>query len=61
MVRVADCHAGVLGSNPGGPRYFPLGITSVFVFRIRPCGTIFSSVDSLACRLKRIKAPDKRE
>ena len=29
MVRVVDCHAGVLGSNPGGPRYFPLGITSV--------------------------------
>ena len=27
MVRVVDCHAGVLGSNPGGPRYFPLGIT----------------------------------
>ena len=29
MVRVVDCHAGVLGSNPGGPRYFPLGITSM--------------------------------
>ena len=29
MVRVVDCHAGVLGSNPGGPRYFPLGITSL--------------------------------
>ena len=28
MIRVVDCHAGVLGSNPGGPRYFPLGITS---------------------------------
>ena len=28
MVRVVDCQAGVLGSNPGGPRYFPLGITS---------------------------------
>ena len=28
MVRVVDCHAGVLGSNPCGPRYFPLGITS---------------------------------
>ena len=27
MVRVVDCHAGVLGSNPGGPRIFPLGIT----------------------------------
>ena len=24
-----DCHAGVLGSNPGGPKYFPLGITSM--------------------------------
>ena len=22
MVRVVDCHAGVLGSNPGGPRLF---------------------------------------
>ena len=22
MVRVADCHAGVLGSNPGGPKRF---------------------------------------
>ena len=22
MVRVVDCHAGVLGSNPGGPRIF---------------------------------------
>ena len=28
MVRVVDCHAGVLGSIPGGPKYFPLGITS---------------------------------
>ena len=28
MVRVVDCHAGVLSSNPSGPRYFPLGITS---------------------------------
>ena len=28
MVRVVDCHAGVLGSNPGGPKDFPLGITS---------------------------------
>ena len=28
MVRVVDCNAGVLSSNPGGPRYFPLGITS---------------------------------
>ena len=25
MVRVVDCHTGVLGSNPGGPkRFFPL-------------------------------------
>ena len=30
MVRVVDCHAGVLGSNPGGPKDFPLGITSVY-------------------------------
>ena len=22
MVRVVDCHVGVLGSNPGGPRIF---------------------------------------
>ena len=29
MVRVVDCHAGVLRSNPGGPRYFLLGITSL--------------------------------
>ena len=28
MVRVADCHTGVLGLNPGGPKDFPLGITS---------------------------------
>ena len=34
MVRVADCHAGVLGSNPGGPRYFPLGITSFTIIVI---------------------------
>ena len=27
MVRVVDCHAGVLGWNPGGPKDFPLGIT----------------------------------
>ena len=26
MVRVVDCHAGVLGSNPGGPKDFSLGI-----------------------------------
>ena len=24
MVRVVNCHAGVLGSNPGGPRIFSL-------------------------------------
>ena len=24
MVRVVNCHAGVLGSNPGGPKDFPL-------------------------------------
>ena len=28
MVRVVNCYAGVLGSNPGGPKDFPLGITS---------------------------------
>ena len=28
MVRVADCHAGVLGWNPGGPKGFFPGITS---------------------------------
>ena len=28
MVRLAICHAGVLGSNPSGPKRFPLGITS---------------------------------
>ena len=38
MVRVADCHAGVLGSNPGEPKDFPLGITSLVaaVIRKRP-------------------------
>ena len=29
MVRVVDCHTGVLGSNPGVPKDFPLGITSL--------------------------------
>ena len=24
MVKVVDCHAGVLGSNPGGPKIFSL-------------------------------------
>ena len=31
MVRVVDCHTGVLGSNPDGPKYFPLGITSQLI------------------------------
>ena len=35
MVRLVDCHAAVLGSNPGGPRYFPLGITSLVAAVIR--------------------------
>ena len=26
MVRVVDCHAGVLGSNPVYPKIFPFGI-----------------------------------
>ena len=26
MVRVVHCHAGVLSSNPGGPKDSPLGI-----------------------------------
>ena len=48
MVRVADCHAGVLGSNPGGPRYFPLGITSLVAAVIRerlswPLGAVAGS------------------
>ena len=30
MVRVVDRQAGILGSNPGGPNDFPLGITLVF-------------------------------
>ena len=29
MVNVVDCQAGVLGSNPGGPKIFSLGITSL--------------------------------
>ena len=29
IVRVVDCHAGVLSSNLGGSKYFPLGITSL--------------------------------
>ena len=48
MVRVADCHTGVLGSNPGGPRYFPLGITSLVAAVIRerlsrPLGAVAGS------------------
>ena len=48
MVRVVDCHAGVLGSNPGGPRYFPLGITSLVAAVIRerlswPLGAVAGS------------------
>ena len=31
MVRVVDCHAGVLPSNPGRPKYFPLGTTSALL------------------------------
>ena len=31
MVRVVDCHAGDLGSNPGDPKYFPLGINQHFL------------------------------
>ena len=34
MVRVVDCHAGVLGSNLGGPKDFPLGITSYVPLQI---------------------------
>ena len=48
MVRVVDCHAGVLGSNPGGPRYFPLGISSLVAAVIRerlrrPLGAVAGS------------------
>ena len=32
MVRVVDCHAGVLGSNPGGSRYFPLELLHLLPF-----------------------------
>ena len=35
MVRVVDCHAGALGSNPGRSKYFPLGITSLVAAVIR--------------------------
>ena len=45
MVRVVDCHVGVLGSNPGGPKRFPLGITSLVAAVIgkrlsRPLGAV---------------------
>ena len=48
MVRVAECHAGVLGSNPGGPRYFPLEITTLVAAVIRerlsrPLGAVAGS------------------
>ena len=48
MVRVADCHTGVLGSNPRGPRYFPLGITTLVAAVIRerlswPLGAVAGS------------------
>ena len=35
MVRVVDCHAGDLSSNPGRPKDFPLGITSLVAAAIR--------------------------
>ena len=37
--------------------------TSYSVFRIRRCGTIFSSVDSLTCRLSvsKVKLPQMQE
>ena len=35
MVKVVDCHTGVLGSNPGGPKYYPLGITSLVAALVR--------------------------
>ena len=35
MVKVVDCQAGVLGSNPCGPKRFPLGITSLVAAVIR--------------------------
>ena len=45
MVRVVDCHTGVLGSNPGEPKDFPLGITSLVAAVIlqrlsRPLGAV---------------------
>ena len=48
MVRVVDCHAGVLGSNPGGPNDFPLGITTLMAAVIReslswPLGAVAGS------------------
>ena len=48
MVRVVDCHAGILGLNPGGPKDFPLGITSLVAAVIRerlswPLGAVAGS------------------
>ena len=48
MVRVVDCHTGVLGSNPGGPRYLLLRITSLVAAVIRerlsrPLGAVAGS------------------
>ena len=48
MGRVVDCHAGALGSNPGEPRYFPLGITTMVAAVIRerlswPLGAVAGS------------------
>ena len=44
MVRVVDCHAGVLGSNPGGPRIFsPWNYFTAFYMRAA------LGFDSLVC------------
>ena len=32
MGRVANCHAGVLGSNPGAPKKFPLELLQMNIF-----------------------------
>ena len=34
MVRVVDCHAGVLGSNPGGPKDFSLWNIALMVSEV---------------------------
>ena len=49
MVRVVDCHAGVLGSNPSGLKYFPCGITLLVAAVIRerlswPLGAVVGSL-----------------